>query len=182
MNHTYGEFPDVDYRDIPGFPGYRVDIDGNVWTSLRKASRGYAASGQWRRLRGGLDKDGYRKIILCCNGRRRYARVHMLVLELFIGPAPDGMISAHENGVRSDCRLSNLRWDTQKNNIADKKRHGTHQSGEKHGQAVLRSEQVREIRACRLSGEKSVDIARRFGVSPSTVSAIVTQRLWKDVV
>lgn len=30
----------VEYRDIKGFPGYRVGSDGSVWTTLVRRTRG----------------------------------------------------------------------------------------------------------------------------------------------
>jgi hypothetical protein len=53
-------------------------------------------------------------------------RVHRLVLDAFVGPCPDGMECRHLNGVKADCRLSNLAWGTRKENIEDRVRHANH--------------------------------------------------------
>lgn len=66
--------------------------------------------------------------------RRRAQRlVHQLVLEAFVGPRPDGFDSCHNNGNKADARLKNLRWDTRAGNFADKKLHGTSQTGARNG-------------------------------------------------
>jgi hypothetical protein len=52
-------------------------------------------------------------------------KVHLLVLEAFIGPRPEGHQGAHENGNKLDNRLDNLRWKTPGENNRDKRRHGT---------------------------------------------------------
>src|SRR5215472_269740 len=39
----------VDYRDIPGFPGYRVGDDGSIWSAWRKGGRGPSYSWQKRK-------------------------------------------------------------------------------------------------------------------------------------
>lgn len=171
----------VAYRDVPGFPGYRVGDDGSVWSLWRSTGNKRQRTESWRELQGGIDKDGYRKVILCASGRRRTARVNILVLESFVGPAPEGMIAAHDNGIRTDNRLVNLRWDTQKGNVADKRRHGTHQAGEQHPMHKLTADQVREIRRRRADGETGVSLAREFGVWPGTISAIFHGRLWKEL-
>lgn len=177
----------VEYRPVPGFPGYRVGDDGSVWSCWRLKGCGIGRGGKyvmgdsWHQLAGGTDKDGYRKTILCANGRRRYVRIHMLVLEVFVGPRPAGMNSAHENGINTDNRLTNLRWDTQHNNIADKRRHGTHQAGEKHPQSKFTEDQVRQIRRRWAAGESLTALAREFRVPVCTIEAICKRRNWKHV-
>ena len=49
--------------------------------------------------------------------------VHRLVLEAFVGPAPDGMEACHNDGDPTNNRLDNLRWDTRSANNTDAVRH-----------------------------------------------------------
>jgi hypothetical protein len=169
--------PQVEYREIPGFPGYRVGDDGTIWG--KRLSGGRTAK-EWRRLKGTPDKDGYLKVILYRpDATRRYTRLNILVLEVFVGPCPDGMVCAHENGVRTNNRRSNLSWKTQQANIEDKKRHGTHQAGDTHPTRKLSASQAAEIRRRRAAGERGVDLAREFKVKPATISAIYHERNWK---
>lgn len=42
--------------------------------------------------------------------------IHQIVLEAFCGPCPDGMEVLHGNGIRTDNRLSNLRYGTRSEN------------------------------------------------------------------
>jgi HNH endonuclease len=168
------------YRPIPGFPGYQVGDDGSIWG--KRLSR-FRIRKNWRKMSPSPDKDGYLKLILCRDDRtKRYVRLHDIILEVFVGPCPAGMVGAHENGVRNDCRLSNLRWDTQKNNIADKWKHGTYQIGEKASNARLTAEQVREIRRrWAAGGITQVALGKEYGVANVTICAIVTRRIWKHV-
>jgi hypothetical protein len=173
----------VVFKEVSGFPGYRVGDDGSVWSRWRRGGRthGYILSDVWRLLVGGIDRDGYHKLILCAGGKRRHVRAAILVLEAFVGPCPAGMESCHEDGDNTNDRLSNLRWDTHLNNIRDKRRHGTHQTGEKHAFHKFTDDQVREIRARRAAGEKVTHLAREFKVWPGTISAITTGRHWKHL-
>lgn len=75
-----------------------------------------------------LDKDGYQRFTI----RKRHYSGHRLVYEAFVGPIPKGMVCCHSDGNPRNNRVDNLRVDTQRANIADKKAHGTHQVGEKH--------------------------------------------------
>ena len=174
------ELPDVRYKDIPENPGYKVGDDGSVWSRLRNSRNSKEIDG-WHQITGKIDKDGYRLVILCNLRKRRYARVATLVLEAFVGKAPRGMTAAHNNGIPGDNRLENLRWDTQKNNIADKKRHGTHQFGEYHPKSKLTDSIVMSMRAMRKDGSKLKEIADRFGVKLVTVHAAVSGKNWKHL-
>lgn len=70
-----------------------------------------------------------------------------------------------------------LRWATVKQNHADKKIHGTLPHGEKHYNAKLTVEQVREIRAIR--GTLSVSkIAAKYNVSAGCISGIFYGGTW----
>jgi hypothetical protein len=55
--------------------------------------------------------------------RGRHRRVHHLVLETFIGPRPPGLQCCHWDGVKTNNRLMNLRWDTPGANGQDAMRH-----------------------------------------------------------
>ena len=77
-----------------------------------------------RVLRAPLGIHGYPRVNLSRDGAPRQFLVHRLVLEAFVGPAAAGLETLHGNGVRSDCRLSNLRWGTSAENKADTVRHG----------------------------------------------------------
>lgn len=48
------------------------------------------------------------------------ARIGRAVLEAFVGPCPDGMECCHRDDDPTNNILSNLRWDTQSGNAADR--------------------------------------------------------------
>jgi hypothetical protein len=45
-------------------------------------------------------------------------------MHAFIGPTPEGKEILHNNDVKTDCSLSNLRFGTRKDNHADQVRNG----------------------------------------------------------
>lgn len=176
----------TEYRPIPGFSGYRVGSDGSVWSAWRQkrrpAGRGSVAyiADDWRALKPMVNANGYNFVNLRSDSGviKRCILVHRMVLEVFVGPCPPGMEGCHDNGVRTDSRVENLRWDTRKNNHADKKRHGTRQCGEKSSQHKLKECQVLEIRANQ-HGLSSAQFARKFGVASCTIRQIRAGKLWK---
>lgn len=80
------------------------------------------------------------------DGREVRTEVHRIVLEAFVGRCPNGMEACHNNGIPTDNRLENLRWDTHSSNMQDTILHGTHNRGENSGMAKLTTDEVVSIR------------------------------------
>jgi len=162
----------VEYRDVSGFVGYRVGSDGSVW-SCRDWKGG--VGDEWRQLARRPNSKGYSRVSLRRNGRTCDRKVHRLVLEAFIGPAPDGMQGCHNDGNPSNCELGNLRWDTIVGNHADKWVHGTQTHGGSHCWAKLSDEDVGTVRSEYASGVATKHLAKRFNVDVSTIRRLVKQ-------
>ena len=72
------------------------------------------------------NKFGHRVVTLCVGGEKTIKNVGPLVLTAFVGPRPEGLVTCHNDGDPANNRVSNLRWDTQSNNLFDAVAHGTH--------------------------------------------------------
>jgi hypothetical protein len=72
---------------------------------------------------------------------------------------------------------AHLRWATSKENSADSIRHGTICRGERHGASRLTAESVRQIKSLTKESTQA-SIARKFGVSASTVYGVVHGLTW----
>jgi len=96
----------------------------------------------------------------------------------FEGPCPADQEVCHNDGDPVNNKLANLRYDTHKNNMADKLLHGTHNRGSRQlGNAKLTVDQVLKIR--RLAGTMSQRaIADQFGVQVMSVNNIIRRRTW----
>ena len=178
----------VQYRDIEGFPGYRVGDDGSVWSCWSRMSNGHVCmSDNWRPLKQNpANKHGHLKVSLCRNGDQVTRLVHHLVLEAFVGPRPEGTEACHDpDRDPSNNRLSNLRWDTPKANGQDRVRHGTQARGEVGGSAKLTREIVEQILILhRTEGLGGMAICRRLGFPPATrgaVNCVLGGRTWNHV-
>lgn len=106
---------------VAGYEGiYEVSDQGRVRSLDRTVPHGHTGTRRaaGRELRLLIDSGGYPFVHL---GRRpqRRVRVHVLVLETFVGPRPAGLCGLHRDDVKTNGRLSNLRWGTQSENIAD---------------------------------------------------------------
>lgn len=114
------------YKEIPGFFGYRVGNDGSVWTRRKKGGNNPTfgrLNENWKLMKIHYNSDGYCAVNLDRNGRNHRCLVHRLVLEVFIGPCPRGMEACHyPDADKTNNHLENLRWDTHKENAKDRYR------------------------------------------------------------
>lgn len=121
-------------------------------------------------------KIGYLMVGPTIDGRNVNTYVHEMVAECFIGPRPDGAEINHIDGDKSNARASNLEYVTHAGNMAHARRTGLMRVGEDHGNAKLSNADVADIRASHAAGAIGSDMAREYGVSPSTVSQIVNNK------
>jgi hypothetical protein len=113
-----------EWRSIPRYVGlYEASNLGRI-RSIRRVGPGLGKTGVT--LRPHVRAKGHLQVNLSRNARRRTEKVHRLVLETFVGPAPAEMVACHGNGNPADNRLSNLRWDSRSSNHLDSVSHGTH--------------------------------------------------------
>jgi len=145
------------WKQVQGFSSYEVSSEGRI----RRGDRLLRPGG-----------DGRYKLCALFDGARRYDRhLHVLVLEAFTGPRPEGAVARHLNGNSLDNRASNLAWGTYKQNSADREALGRTVRGVKHWNAKLSTEQIDEIRALR--GQMTQEaIGKLYGIKQSHVSAI----------
>lgn len=170
-----------EWRPVLGYEGiYSVSNLGQVKVHARTSPhwQGGTLRRPERILKLGIDTDGYQHAGLTKDGRLRTRKVHLLVLEAFIGPKPEGLQVAHGDGCRTNNQLTNLRYDTPKGNIADRVRHGTQLRGEAVKSARLTAAQVASIRA---STKSLRGITAEFGISKTQASRIRRNLSWSHV-
>lgn len=164
-----------EWRTVSGWPDYEVSNLGRVRS--RRPISGRGPRTEWRQL-SLYTQRGYPFVALTPGAKRRF--VHRLVLEAFVGPCPDGMEACHNNGVRTDNRVKNLRWDTRLANHADQTKHGTRIRGERSGRSRLRNADVEQILANR-GFIPTRSLADAFGVNISTMQRIWNGITWRHV-
>jgi hypothetical protein len=167
---------DEQFREIAGFPGYRVNRDGEVQSCWGRGRRHWR-DGTWRPLKPIL-RSGYLTVNLCKSGRKSARLVHCLVLEAFVGPRPPGMVCRHLDGDPSNNSVENLAWGSYAENEADKLRHGTRVRGSAAARSKLREDQVQEIRRQRSEDVAIQHLATTYGVSRQTIQSIASGKTW----
>lgn len=100
-------------------------------------------------------------------------RAHRVAYEILLGEIPQGMVACHRCDNRLCCNPFHIFIGTHQDNSDDAVRKGRVKRGESHPRCKLTEAQVAMIRTSEQSG---ADLAREFGVSPSTISGIRTYR------
>lgn len=175
----------VQYRDIPGHPGYRAGSDGTIWSCWKRAGRAdgrgndFHMATDWKQLSLVPKGSGHLHVHL----RGRVVRmVHGLVLRAFVGPPPPGMQACHfPDRNPANNRLENLRWDKPKANKADSIKHGTQARGTRIYNAKLDDAKAAEILRRHAAGESDAELVARFRVKPWVIKDVIRGRTWKHV-
>ncbi len=167
------------WKPVPGYEGY---YDVSNLGHLRSYYKGRWLTDNPRPAKLHLSAQGYPIAHLSVNGVVFKATISRLVLHAFIGPAPEGKpYACHNDRNPLNNGIYNLRWGSNADNQADRIKHGTSNTGESNGMAVLTEDSVIEIKQRLLAGEKQKNIAIDFNVDHSTISFIHTGRTWRHL-
>ena len=142
--------------------------------------------GGCREWGGNRTPKGYGMIKLGKRNGRRHVQVyaHRLAYELAHGPIPEGMYVMHSCDNPPCCNPNHLRIGTPADNARDRDEKGRARDprGENAGTAKLSWEKVRAIRERWAAGGVSLAaLGRRYGVSYTAISNVVTGRSWKEM-
>ncbi len=169
------------------WPGYGISTTGRVWSCWK--NRGRLASGMgetWKEIRPTSGRcPRYPTIRLFRRGERFSKHLHILMLETFVGPRPQGLIACHFDDDRTNNRLENLRWDTPKNNCLDAARNGRQAEdwalGSRNNLAKLHENDIPEVRRLLNEGYTQKEVGLRFGVSHAAIGYIAEGKTWKHI-
>jgi hypothetical protein len=151
-------------RPLP-FGPYWVTSDGRVWSEARR-----------HRWLSGYMSGGYLRFQL---GRGRQYFAHVLVMHAWGPTQPNGKpMVRHLNGDPLDNRIGNLAWGDYTDNLDDGWRLGEGGIGAGRWCAIFTAEDARSIWCAYQAGAKVSEIARRRGVSYSSIWDICHGRTW----
>lgn len=107
---------------------------------------------------------------------------HRAAYLLCVGDIPDGLFVCHRCDNTLCCNPRHLFLGTHQQNVDDCVTKQRHIHGERHPDAMLSEDEVREILSAK-DGPRGTGrhLAQRFLVSPSTIAAIWSGRNWKHV-
>lgn len=163
------------WKIIKDFPDYAVSDQGRVKriTAKQRTHPGKILKPNNSRR--------YLNVCLCKNKKRHMQTIHSLVLEAFHCPRPKGLECNHDNGIKTDNKITNLEWVTKKeNNIHRIEVLG--QKGEKSNYHKLTEKQVKEIRQRYIPREMGFSkLAKIYHVDKKSILNIIYRKTWKHL-
>lgn len=154
--------------EIPGHPNFWITADGRII---------YEIAGTFRLSKyAGIDKHGY---LMAYVDYKKMAVHRLLCMAFKPVENMENLIVRHLDDNPSNNLLENLCWGSHADNAEDKIRNGRMRRGEQHPNAKLTRAKVRRIRELGQSDLTHREIAVRYGITSSTVGAIIHRRSWK---
>ena len=156
------------WKKIEGQENYSVSNMGRIRNDVR---------GNY--LNGSLNGRGY---LTTCIGKKHY-KFHRLVAEHFI-PNPENLPEVnHLNGIKSDCKFTNLEWSTSSDNSKHAVRLGLKKGkkGITNPSVKLSEIEVLDIVQLSRKGTSQNELARIFNCHQTTISSIVTGKIWTEL-
>jgi len=168
-----------DAKHCPGYTGFAVDTESNVFScrSSHWDNGKPLFTKKWKPVKKNNHINGYEQVTISIGkGEQKTKKVHLLVLEAFVGPKPEGLMCCHNDGNKKNSRLDNLRWDTASSNARDIIKHGgTYSvgiSGEKSHSAKYSDKLIQDAYLCALATTPQI-AAKRFGIPKNYMKTIV---------
>jgi len=165
------------WKVVAGFEGmYEVSSHGRIRSLQQKDQKGNPIFRimKWRFSR------GYPRVHFTKKGKSTQHCIHVLVLEAFVGPRPEGMLGCHNDGDRAYNHPHNLRWDTHEANMKDLQKHGS-LAGDRNPYSKLTEDNVHAIRKMIAEGMVYGQIAEKFDVCRGTIKDIARKRSWSHL-
>lgn len=174
------------WKPIPGYGDfYEASNMGRIRSKTRIVTKLNAKVGDLRDfvisgkiLKNHLRPDGHYDFGGSFNGNRFSLLVHRAILMAFVGMPEVDEEACHNNGIHSDNRINNLRWDTHANNMKDKFLHKNAQRGETHSSAKIKEEDAINIIQGTISIKQAVKL---FGIDQATARSIRRGKTWKHL-
>ena len=160
-------------KAIIEFEDYSITKNGKVFNNYNL-----------KQIKEKLGNGGYLEVYIYKNKTRKQKakRLHRLVAEAFI-PNPENKPQVnHINGIKTDNKVENLEWCTDKENKEHAVRLGLiNKKGENNSSSKLTWEQVKKIRRNHIprNGISKRKPWEKYGISMSHYYGIIKRRCWK---
>lgn len=182
------------WKPVIGYEGfYEVSSLGRVRSVDRVHVAKSRLGNEYTRTRKGSIKEPdtsseRRRVSLYRNGKGRKYQIAHLVLFAFdalpklpIALSSDNCQANHINGDPTDDRLSNLEWLTVKEHRRHTHKNKLNARGEQINTSKLTRKDVLEIRRLNKEGVPNTEIALRYRVAKSNITAIVNRKTWRHL-
>lgn len=163
------------WKTIDWASDYEVSNIGRVKSKLRfiKTIDGDNRIIKEKILNSGLSTKGYPRVTISIKDKKITKITHRLVAEAFLERIEGKTQVNHINGIKTDNRVENLEWVTNKENKDHAVRNKLIATGFRLPQTKLTEEMKSQIKILYSRGVSQKDIAMRFGIVQQTVSKVL---------
>lgn len=171
------------WKDVIGYEGYyQVSNLGKIKSITRFTSHNRLLKEHL--LKPAISKYGYYRVTLSKGNKKINKCIHRLIALVFIENPNNYPEVNHINGIKTDNRVENLEWVTCQQNIQHAFKMGLSfvQGSETHHKAKLTQKQVDYIRKNYKFRDKNFGataLAKKFGITPSTITLITKNKNWR---
>lgn len=171
------------WKDVKGFEqGYQISNLGRIKSKSRIVNYGIKkALRPSKILKTRKGKTGYYYTVFSLGKIRKTVKPHRLVAEHFISNPENKPQVNHKDGDKSNNIISNLEWNTAKENVKHAYNNGLSKGvrGEKSHYSKLKKHQVEEIRKKYHKGDISQsNLGKQYNVSQGQIYRIVNNLNW----
>ena len=149
------------FKENPNYKNYLISNYGRVYSKITKKT-----------VRGSL-RDGYLRMHF---SGRQVVSLNRLVLDTFqpVENSQNLEVRHYPDPNMLNNNLWNLRWGSHRENSSDEMRYETFSN------KLLESDVI-EIKNKLLNGGKTLELAKEFNISPSIISRIKNERIWRGI-
>lgn len=168
----------IEVKDVVGYEGvYTIDENGNVYSCKRK-----------KYLSQRVSPRGYFRVNLSKNGIQHEMFIHRMVAEAFIQNPDNKKEVNHIDGNKKNNHISNLEWATHDENMEHAFTIGLcKRSAPKEQKPPFKNKLSKEL-AQRIRNEHKEGVrgcgckalAKKYGVSDTTIKRIIRNEAWRD--
>lgn len=163
-------------KPVPGYSGLFAGSDGSVWRYRNFTGKASRWNG-WRQLAAHVNQEGYREVCVPRGEKwNRHLAVHAVVALAFHGERPAGLVITHLDGDKFNNAPTNLAYRTPRDNVLDKRTHGTMRRGDSHPASKLTDKQCLDVISRMRAGEFMTDLAKEYGVHVATLASLKSGR------
>ena len=165
------------WKQIKGYPDYMISNTGRV----------ISKKGLYDREIGFVTAQGYRKVEIVSNKKKKRIFIHQLVAMCFLGNPYRKPCVNHIDGNKLNNNAKNLEWVSHFENSQHAwstgliKTHYNAPKGESHYNSKLTSEDIKAIRKMAESGKKIGFICYKYDITSIHAKSIIERKSWKHV-
>lgn len=171
-----------DFDGICKYARYKIDGKETDYYVLDSGEVYSTKHNKFKKIKPQKQKHGYMLVHLHVNNKSVYKWLHRMVAETFI-PNPENKPEVnHKDGDKENNDVSNLEWNTSKENIDHAFENELRKCGEDSSHAKITNDDARKICELLVENKKTMnEIAKEVGCSVTTVFNIKKKKNWLDV-